>query len=377
MRIAIDARYLTGNYSGIGVYSEQLLRHLAILDQENEYFCFVQPDYTRPLELGENFQIIRYNAPPLSLKTIFWLHRALNEIKPDFFHTLFPLMPVFYRGKLLVTVHDLQPLMMKEWTGNRSYPVKKIYDLFYRWMYPATFSRANWLISVSQATKDAISSIMPDLEDKTIVVHSGIEADAVTDPDPEIIENLRQKHDIPGRYILYVGSTRPNKNVPNMIKAFAEMKKNNPGLDDVCFVLVLSKDRFMSDIVQVVKTLKVESGIRYLEAVSHEEKQALYHSAELLFFATKFEGFGFPVLEAQAQNTPVVASDNHSLPEIAGESAVIIDPDNINEMSNALLHIIKDESFRKSLIEMGQKNILKFSWDKTAGKILEIYRHLI
>ena len=378
MRIVIDARYLTRQYSGIGMYSERLLEHLALQDKENEYYCLVQSDYTRPLALGENFHLIRYNARPLSLHTIFLVHRVIHRLKPVFFHSLFPLMPIFYRGKLLVTVHDLQPLMMKEWTGRRFYPVKKIYDLFYRWMYPHTFRRANWLITVSQATKDALGELIPEVLDKTIVVHSGIDPEASAPPNPGIFEGLKAKHNIPDQYILYVGSTRPNKNVPTMLKAFANLcERIKPDTGTIGFVLVLTTDRFFADIQHVVKEHNLGSRVKILEPVSQTEKAALYHHAELLFFATKLEGFGFPMLEAQAQGTPVIASNYHSLPEIAGDSAFLVDPDDIVSMTDALHRVLFDQSLRKDLIEKGKKNINNFSWEKTAGRVLEIYNHLM
>jgi glycosyltransferase involved in cell wall biosynthesis len=377
MRIVIDARYLTREYSGIRMFSERLLEHLALQDQSNEYFCLVQPDYSRPIALGENFHLIRYKAKPLSLKTIFSLHRVVRDLKPDFFHTLFPLMPVFFKGKLLVNVHDLQPLVMKEWSGHRILPLKKIYDLFYWWIYPHTFHKASWIIAVSQATKDALSEIMPELAEKTIVIHSGIEPDTGELQNENIMETIRQRYDIPPRYILYVGSTRPNKNIPAMLEAFARLKDIDPGLTDVVFVLVLTKDRFLADIKRVIRERRIGSSVRILEPVGQEEKQALYHNAQLLFFATKFEGFGFPLLEAQTYGAPVVAANCHALPEVAGDSAYLVDPDDNEALTHALKEVITNQTLREDLISKGKQNILKFSWERTASQVLEIYQHLM
>ncbi len=359
------------------MYSERLLEHLSLLDKENEYHCLVQPDYGRSPALGENFRLIRYNSPPVSLNTVLKLHRLLKKEKPDFFHSLFPLAPIFFRGELLVTVHDLQPLVMSEWTGRRIYPVKKIYDLFYRWMYPFTFRRARWLIAVSQATKDILTELFPHLADKVIVVHSGITPEAADPPDPGLFETLKQKFDLPMRYILYVGSTRPNKNVPTMLRAFNRLGELGSEYRDVGFVLILTTDRFFAEILEVIKETKLEPKVRILKPVGQAEKRALYHNAQLLFFATKLEGFGFPLLEAQAQQTPVVASNFHSLPEIAGDSALLVDPDDVEAMAHSLAHVLSNENLRKKLVEAGQKNIQNFSWEKTAHKVLEIYHHLM
>ncbi|MBN1903068.1 glycosyltransferase family 4 protein [Candidatus Sumerlaeota bacterium] len=377
MRIVIDARYLTREYSGIRIFTERLLEHLALQDKINEYFCLVQPDYTRPIALGDNFHLIKYNARPLSLKTVFSLHRGVKLLKPDFFHVLFPLMPVFYKGKLLIHVHDLQPLMMKEWTGGRILPLKKIYEIFYWWIYPHTFRKASWIVAVSQATKDALSEIMPELAEKTIVIHSGIDLDKGELRNNNIMETLRERYHIPPRYILYVGSTRPNKNIPVMLQAFSRLKDVDPSLSDVAFVLVLTRDRFIADIMRVVKDRNLESGIRILEPVGQAEKHALYQNAQLLFFATRFEGFGFPLLEAQSYGAPVVASNCHALPEIAGDSAYLVDPGNVESLTEALRRVLTDQPLREDLINKGKQNILNFSWERTASQVLEIYNHLM
>jgi len=377
MRIVIDARYLTRKFSGIRMYSERLLEHLALQDKENEYFCFVRSDYTRPLALGENFHLLRYPSPPLSLRTIFSLHRVISRIQPDFFHTLFPLMPIFYKGKLLVNVYDLQPLLMKEWTGRRFLPLKKMYDLFYRWIYPYTFKRADWIIAISQATKDALTDLFPHLAEKTLVIHAGIDPEVGELQNSNVFENLVKKHNIPTRYILYVGSTRPNKNIPTMLKAFALLAKRHQDTLDVAFVLVLTPDRFLADIKHVINELHLSSKVIILDPVSQTEKHALYTNAQMLFFATRLEGFGFPLLEAQAYGAPVVASRDYSLPEIAGDSALLVDPFDTSALAEAMFRALSDQALRKELIQKGKENITNFSWQRTAKMVLEVYHHLI
>jgi len=142
MRIAIDARYLRAECSGIGVYSEGLLKALGRLDQSNEYFVFVHSSYREDLELPDNFQVIEDYARPVSGRTMVSLHRPIEKLQPDALHSLFPLAPVFWKGKLGLTVHDLQPLVDPDFTGMRS-PVRRFgYDMFYRLAYPFNMRRA-------------------------------------------------------------------------------------------------------------------------------------------------------------------------------------------------------------------------------------------
>lgn len=162
-----------------------------------------------------------------------------------------------------------------------------------------------------------------------------------------------------------------------MLRAFDLFLKMGEESRDIGFVMVLTKDRFITDITQIIRQKKLQPHIRILEPVNQAEKRALYHHALLLFFATKLEGFGFPVLEAQAQGTPVVASQNDSLPEISGDSALLVDPDDEKVMAEALWNAVYDKKLRAELIERGKSNTAKFSWEKTARQMLEIYNHLI
>jgi glycosyltransferase involved in cell wall biosynthesis len=376
MRILIDARYLTADYGGIRMYSEQLLEHLARADPENQYSVIVQPDYRGVLQLGENFRLIRQGSRPVSVYTVFGLHRLIAREKPDVFHALFPITPIFHRGPTVVTVHDLQPLLAPRWTGRRPLPVRMAYDIFYRWIYPSVFRRADRLICVSQATKDALERLDPRFAAKAVATPSGLPPEAEKTPPSSVFEEMKARSALPDRFILFIGGTRPNKNLPAMLRAFARLGSRAPSCREVGFVLVLTADRFMADIERVIEEENLREKVRVLPPVSPEEKRALNGAAEALFFATKLEGFGFPPLEAQAQGTPVLASTSASLPEIVGDSALLADADDIEAMAAALERLLCDEPLRSDLIAKGAANIRRFSWENAARAALAIYREL-
>jgi len=376
MKIAIDARYLSDLYSGIGVYSENLILQLSRLDSTNQYVVIVHPTYAKSLKLGDNFRVITYNARPVSLKTLLTLPRILAQEDVDLLHSLFPLSPLFFEGNLLVTVHDLQPLLMPEFTAKRPMPIRKGYDYFYGWVYPRTLRKAKWIVSVSEATKTYITSLFPELKHKTIVVHSGIERDFITGVEPFAVRKTVEKYAIPEKYLLYIGSTRPNKNLPQMIRAFAQLVGSDAKFEDLIFLMVLQRDRFFKDCERLIDKLGVRQRVKILENLTEEEKKVVVAYASLLFFATKYEGFGFPILEAQALGTPVLASDCSALPEISGGAAVLVDPDKPEKMVEGIKKILSDDPFRTNLIKKGKTNVLRFSWEKSAKKILDIYKHL-
>jgi glycosyltransferase involved in cell wall biosynthesis len=373
MKIAIDARYLSDAYSGVGVYSENLITNLAEIDKDNEYVVIVHSRFNRMLHVGKNFRVVKFRSRPVSLGTLFMLSRFVNEFSPDVLHSLFPLAPVFYRGNILVTVHDLQPLMVPEFTGKRPFPFRKGYDMFYRSVYPHTLRKAKWIITVSNTTRCSIEEMMPELHDRIIVVLSGIEQLYFEEIDPFTLSRVEEKYALPERYVLYIGSTRPNKNLPHMIRAFAQLVKSGPDFSDLHFALVVTTDRFFPECLRLIQKLEIENNVRIIKSVTDEEKRALYKKAQLLYFVTKFEGFGFPVLEAQAVGTPVLASNDGSLPEILGSSALLVDPDNIEEMTEGLRRILEDEEYASVLHEEGLANSKKYSWKSSAQKVLEVY----
>jgi len=376
MRIVIDARYLSGDYSGISQYSEDFLSHLALEDTQNEYIVYVHPNYRRQLPLGENFTVKRFNARPVSLGTVFQFGRVVRQEKPDLLHSLFPLTPLFYRGPLLVTIYDLQALLVPEFTGRRAWPLRKAYDLFYWWAYPTTVRRARYIVTVSEATRRDIARVFPRYAERAIVVHSGINAGELVHCPPEFVEETRRRFGLPDRFLLYIGSTRPNKNLPMMIRAYAAALREDPSLRDVSLVLVLSPDRFFVECAKLIRALKISDRVQIQRSITNEEKRAFYYACRAVYLVTKYEGFGLPLLEAQACGAPVLAANHSALPEIGGDSALFVDPDNLQEVTQGVRRILTDEALRRTLIEKGRNNLQRFRWEKAAKTIAQIYNHL-
>ncbi|AXA35289.1 MAG: glycosyl transferase family 1 [Candidatus Sumerlaea sp.] len=377
MRIALDARYLRDEYSGIGVYSENLIEALARADSSHEYVVITHTSYRGTLEVGPNFTVISDHARPVSLRTVWTLQELLRKYEIELLHSLFPLCPLLWRGRLLVTVHDLQPLLDPAFTGGRILPLKMLYDAFYRFTYPSVLRKANYLVCDSFATKEYVRALFPDVANKVLVVHGGIGKDCFLPPDPADIERVREKYAIPDRFLFYIGSTRPNKNLPRMLDAFEEFIKRYPEHEDLCWVLVVKPDRFFDPFFASVRERGLLGRIQIHEQVSEADRRVFYHLATLLYFVTKFEGFGLPVLEAQAQGLPVLASTHGALPEIAGKAAILCDPDDVDSIVDGLARYFHDPALRDRMIAAGYENVKRFSWDKAAQEVLDMYNHLL
>ncbi len=379
MRIGIDARYLNGGYSGIATYSERMLTYLNEIDKKNEYFVFVHSNYSKQIFLNKNFEIIKIPKKPLSFWTLFSAWKTINDLKLDIFHSFFPICPIFYRGKIIITLHDLQPFIDPFFSSMRNVLLESAYNLFYRWIYPLSIKKSKWVISVSHSTKDILSTIIKDSVNKTIVVHSGIDENFSQLPGKYFIEKTKEKYKIPEEYFLYLGSTRPNKNIPNMLKAFSLLKENYHEYNNLKFILCLSNiDRFFTNCYDIIKRLniKINKDLIIYKNITEDEKKVLYLNSRFFCFVTKYEGFGIPLLEAQTLKIPVISCKSGSLEEISGGFALFVDPDDSEKIAKGMADIMQNNDLRKKLIDGGIRNTQRFNWKQTAQNIMDIYNYL-
>lgn len=377
MRVLLDARYLDGTYSGIGTYSRLLVEHLAKIDQANEYQVLVRKGFEDTLQVGPNFEILSWPPKPVSWKTFFRLHDVVEALEPDILHCLAPLAPVLYDGPLMVTLHDLQPFNDPEFSGRRVGPAKAAYNAFYSWAYPTTVNVAKWVLCDSHATRDDLIRLMPDMAAKAFVVYPGLEpptGDPVTETN---IEALRGKFDLRERYCLYYGSTRPNKNLPKLVEAFRLAVARNPErLKDLMLVMVVRKDRFFREVMRLIAKWRLADRVRILEQVPPRERRVLLAGATAFLFPSKYEGFGFPPLEAMQEGIPVLAGRSGALPEVCGDAALLVDPFDQDDIADGILEIVNNDELRARLALRGRVQAARFDWTRSATMVRDIYNLL-
>lgn len=373
MHVAIDARYLNESHSGIAKYSENLLTALSAIDPVSRYSVFIHPGFQRRLKVGKNFSIIEYPARPISMRTLTTFGHHVRRTGCDFLHSLYPIGPVFGVPRQILTVHDLQPFITQE-TFSKGNMRSSIGSLFYRAAFPHFIRSASWLLSVSEATKTQLTNLFPDTTHKTIVIHSGVEDFFLQPPEGAVAQMVIRKLQLPELFVLYLGSAQPNKNLPMMIRAFARCREEHPKeLADLQFIMVVGRDRFFADSAKLIRSLGLTDHVRAVGPITEEEKHVLYARARLLFSVTRGEGFGFPIVEAQAAGLPVLAGDDASTPEVTGNTACLVDPNNEDQITSALADLLLDESLRTHFSEAGRENVKRFSWQKTAEQVRQIY----
>ncbi len=361
MHIVIDARRID---SSTGHYVERLLDHLATLDTTNRYTVVVlekERDYYTPK--ADNFTVVTTKADHYTFGEQLGFALLLYRLKPDFVHFSMPQQPLLWVGKRVTTIHDttlirFENIDMNKWV----YRVRRgIFTLLMR----NVIARSEKIIVPTHFVKNDLNKWTDkNYTKKFIVTH---EAGDMIHSAPEPIASLKGK-----QYLLYVGNAFPYKNLWRIVEAYKKVAPEYPGLE---LAFAGKKEFFYEQIEQRLKQEGV-SGVQLLGYISDGEKRWAMAHANAYVVASLSEGFNIPLHEAMHEKTPVIASDASCLPEVAGEGAIYFDPYDTDDLVGAIHAVLDSEKARTRLIEAGQRQIAKFSWEKMAKETLAVYQSI-
>ena len=365
MLIGIDAsRAVTQERTGTGNYSLQLIRHLLALESGHRYRLY----FNRPptVELFPMAADLEQRVMPFPR---LWTHVRLSwemaRQPPDVLFVPAHVLPLVHPRSSVVTVHDL---------GYRHYPaahplLDRLYlDLSTR--YNARAARR--VIAVSQATQDDLVQHYGIEPDKITVVYSGWDERMQPVEDEGTIEGVKARYHIRGEYVLYVGTLQPRKNLGRLLEAVALLRKEARRGEAPSLIIAGRKGWLYDPVFQQVERLGLEGEVVFPGYVPQEDLPALLSGARLFVFPSLYEGFGLPVLEAMACGTPVVCSNVSSLPEVAGDAALLVDPLDVEGMAEAMNRLLQDEGLRAELVERGYRQVRRFSWERCARATLAV-----
>lgn len=373
--IGIDYTAAYEQGAGIGRYVRELIRALAAEDPATPYRLFVAgaTSGALPPSPGPNFTWRSTRISPLWFARLW--HRLRLPIpvqlftgRVRLFHaTDFTLPPTLPGTPTLLTVHDLSFVRAPETTT----PVLKAYlDR----VVPRSVRRATHVLADSQATKDDLIALYGTPADKITVLLSGVSARFRPVEDPTLRRSTREKYGIPpDPYILSVGTVQPRKNYARLMEALAAL---GPDAAQVHLVIAGGRGWLDSPIYGAVKSLGLEGRVHFTGFVADADLPALYSDALCLAYPSLYEGFGFPVLEAFACKTPVITSKLSSMPEVAGDAALLVDPYDVAALSAALQRVLSEPTLRAELVARGVRQAAHFTWERTARHLLAIYREL-
>ncbi len=374
--IGIDYTAAHEQGAGIGRYVRELVRALAALDDATPYRLFVAGAQrcALPPSPGANFAWRPTRITPLWFARLW--HRLQLPLpveaftgRVQLFHaTDFTLPPTLPGTRTLLTVHDLSFVRAPETTT----PVLKAYlDA----VVPRSVRRATHVLADSQATKDDLVELYGTPPDKITVLLGGVNPEFKPVTDADARQAVRARYSLPPNpYIFSVGTVQPRKNYARLIEALATL---GPQYADVHLVIAGGRGWLDAPIYQTVRDLGMSERVHFTGFARDEDLPALYSEAVCLAYPSLYEGIGLPVLEAMACGTPVVTSTVSSLPEVAGDAALLVDPYDVQALAGALRHLLDDSALRETLIARGVRQAAFFTWERAATQLLAVYWQMV
>ncbi len=361
---------------GVGTYIRNVVRTLAQLDRESKYFLIGSPDKVAECSpLPPNFHAVALGGSDDTLQGNLAFRAIVRRLECDVVHI--PHLFWIPRGlscPYVLTVHDL----LEHMYGSRNASSLRRNVHFY--LTRRVLRRAARVIAVSQFTKNEIEKLLAIPDARIEVVYNAIDERFLhghaTEADRELIA---QRYLVNYPFILYAGAIRPHKNVVRIIEAFSalksELQKEQRYLD---LKLIIIGDDLSSHprLRRTVVRSAVQNDVRFLGFVPIEVLRIFYDVAKIFVFPSLYEGFGLPPLEAMAHGTPVVTSNTSSLPEVVGNAALLVNPENVFEIRRGLQRALLDSALREQMKQRGYEQTQRFSWTSSVSRILEIYREV-
>jgi len=375
LTIAIDARWIFEKLSGVGVYARNLIRHISLLDKQNKYILLFDDQALMERELREtgaddrcNFsaELLPYSV--FSFRNQIRLPRKLRELGVDVLHSPNFMIPLWGSGmKIVVTIHDLIPLLFPHYTGrskkNRFFPV-------YKRIMKRVARRADAIVADSDCTRKDIIRTLKVSGGKVHTVHVGV--DEMFSPG-RTSGLIRRRFGISGKLLLCVGRQDPYKNLLTAVKALGFIVERHKNLN--CQMLIVGEeDPRYPEVAEYVTRQNLLGKVVMTDYLSENELVAAYREADLLVHLSLYEGFGLPPVEAMACGTPVVASDRSSLPEVLGDAALFTNPYDASEAAEKIIELLTDDGLRHRLISKGKEQAARYRWTETARQVIEVYR---
>lgn len=372
----MDVSCVRGETAGIGWYVVNLLSGLERLDRDNQYLLYTFYARSRKfaLERGRlpsaaNFRVLEKPIPFRLARLLLESAavRAESVIGPlDVFHALDHTAPQLRDGRLVVTIHDLASLAhpgrqytSPEFQGPRMSRVRALAE------------RADLIIAVSHHTKRDIERLLGISPAKIRVVYEAAEQRFKPLDSPTTLAAARLQYHLPDRFVLFVGTLEPRKNIPVLLRAYDALIRGTQ--IEHKLVIVGRLGWSYGEVFKTIADLHLEKHVLWLGHVPREDLPVLYNLAAVFVYPSAYEGFGLPPVEAMACGTPVVAPDNSCFPEVLGEAAMLVQSSDVHALADGLCRMIADDDLRARYASLGIARAACFSWDSAAKETLDVY----
>ncbi|MGE5221503.1 MAG: glycosyltransferase family 4 protein [Omnitrophica WOR_2 bacterium] len=383
MRIGIDARFLTHPQTGgFKTYTVNLISALAEVDSENEYILYLDripnSETLLPSEPNFSYRVIEGQVPMVGM---FWreqvrLSQAAIRDHIELLHSPCLTAPVYLPCPSVVTIHDTIWRSPEIYAKRKRLPAhRRLMELYYRYIPELAVKRASVVITVSQAAKKSIIEQLGLPSGQIQVTYEA--ASRIFHPVTgfEQIVSIRRKYGLSKNFILAIGSADPRKNIATLIQAYGLLPARLRDRNELA--IVWNHPTLVSDMVEQVETMGLADKVHFLNQVSSEDLAVLYNTASLFVFPSLYEGFGLPLLEAMSCGAPVIAADNSSIPEVAGDAALLVKAEDTESLARFIREILQDEALRRKLSEKGLQRAKCFSWKKCGCETVSAYQKAV
>ncbi|MCD4794469.1 MAG: glycosyltransferase family 4 protein [Bacteroidales bacterium] len=368
MKIAVNTRLLIENkLDGIGWFTFETLKRITQNYPEHDFYFLFDRKYSEKFIFSDNITPIVINPPARHpflwyLWFEFSVKKTLKKINADLFLSPDGYLSLSSDVKQISVIHDINFV-------HRPHDLPYLTRKYCNYFFPKFAERAYKIATVSEYSKQDIIEQYSISEDKTDVVYNGCN-EMYRPVEEDIKQRTKQKYSEGKDYFIFIGSLLPRKNIARLFQAFEKFKKETQS--DFKLVIVGAKMFMTKDIEYAYSESKYKDDIIFTGRLSPEILHQVLASAYAMTFVPVFEGFGIPLIEAMNCDVPVISSNKTSLPEVAGDAALYVDPFSVDSIKDAMIKITEDESFRLALIEKGRIRKELFSWDKTADKLWDV-----
>ena len=362
----LDARTATPHFPGIGRYVTGLAGALVPLLEPDERLSLLHhPAHPLRLPASTSVSPVSCASSPFGFTQQWTLPRLLAQLGAALYHSPYYLMPYHSGIPTVLTVYDLIPLLFSSQSTARA-------RLLYRWATAAALRAARRVVVISEATRNDLLRHFAVAPGRVVTVMPA--ADPAFRPQPlDAVAAIRTRHKLPQEFVLYLGSNKPHKNLVRLVDAWAALAGTTPAL----LVIAGAWDPRYDGARRRAEALGLRESVCFLGRVPEADLPGLYTAAAAFIFPSLYEGFGLPVLEAMACGVPVACANASSLPEVAGDAALLFDPLDSPAMAQAMGQLLADAELRQELARRGLARAAGFSWTRTAQDHLAIYREEI
>lgn len=373
MKIAVNTRLLLKDkLEGIGWFACETLRHITTSHPEHQFYFLFDREFSKEFIFSDNITPIVIGPPTrhpvLQYIWFEWsVKRAIKRIKPDVFFSPDGYISLSSKVPTVNTIHDLNFIYHPE-------HLPRIVQSYLNHFFPKFAKKSSRIVTVSEYSKKDIHHQYGIENDHIDVVFNGA-SEKFKPVATGVQEKIRAKYTNGDHYFLYVGSIHPRKNLKNLFKAFNLFKEKNK---TYIKLLIVGEPMWRSKGVgNELNAMSFKNDVVFTGRVDVDELVRIYGSAYALTFVSYFEGFGIPIIEAFNTGTPVITSNVTSMPEVACDAALLVDPFSVSSISNAMETIIKNPSYREELIQRGYERAKLFSWEKSAEKLWESIQRML